>query len=156
MVNGNFSSSVSYNFLFLCRTAGAIRFRPSPRSAHRGARAARHRGRRAGGTGLSSARAVAAARHNLKLEIAVDRNHAVVGEPIRMTVRFFQGVQLRPIPTTGPRMIPILVRARESRALLPSDAGGRWLVSETRTFPIRRYRDGWHRSARMQCAVSGD
>ncbi|HKA23632.1 MAG TPA: BatD family protein [Candidatus Eisenbacteria bacterium] len=159
MVNGNFSSSVSYTFLLVPVRVGrhiipSVTFqigrtvvRSSPLTIDVVPAA----------PGLSSGSSGGGAR--LRLVITVDRNHAVVGEPIRMTVRFFQGVRLRSDPDyrapdvpgfwTEPPAVP--------RSYYANDASGRWLVSETRTFLYPtvsgRLRIG---SARMECELAGD
>src|SRR5262249_25278778 len=107
--------------------------------------------------GLSSGSSGGGAR--LKLVITVDRNHAVVGEPIRMTVRFFQGVRLRSDPDYRAPDVPGFWSEQPAvpRSYYLSDATGRWLVSETRTFLYPtvsgRLRIG---SARMECELAGE
>ena len=159
MVNGNFSSSVTYNFLLVPDRVGrhqlpAVSFeigrtvvRSQPVSVDVVPAA----------PGLSSGSSGGGAR--LKLVITVDRNHAVVGEPIRMTVRFFQGVRLRSDPDYRAPDIPGFWSEAPAvpRSYYVSDASGRWLVSETRVFLYPtvsgRLRIG---SARMECELAGE
>jgi hypothetical protein len=160
MVNGNFSSSVSYNFLLVPQNVGrhqipsvtfeigrtVVRSEPVTVDVVPAAP-----GLSSGSSGAGGAR--------LKLVINVDRNHAVVGEPIRMTVRFFQGVRLRSDPDYRAPDIPGFWSEAPAvpRSYYVSDAGGRWLVSETRVFLYPtvsgRLRIG---SAKMECELAGD
>jgi hypothetical protein len=160
MVNGNFSSSVSYNFLLVPQSAGrhqipavtfqvghtVVRSEPVPVDVVPAAP-----GLTSGSSGGGTTR--------LKLLITVDRNHAVVGEPIRMTVRFFQGVRLRSDPDYRAPDIPGFWSEAPAvpRSYYESDAGSRWLVSETRVFLYPtvsgRLRIG---SAKMECELAGD
>lgn len=161
MVNGNFSSSVTYNFLLVPDRLGrhqlpsiafqvgrtVIRSQPVNVDVVPAA------------PGLSSGSSGGGGSARLKLMITVDRNHAVVGEPIRMTVRFYQGVQLRSDPDYRAPDIPGFWSEAPAvpRSYYATEAGGRWLVSETRTFLYPtvsgRLRIG---SARMECELAGD
>lgn len=159
LVNGNFSSSVSYSFILVPEREG--RHALPPVTFALGRTVIRTQPVNVdvvpAAPGLQSVSRGGGAR--LRLVITVDRNHAVVGEPIRMTVRFYQGVRLRSDPDYRAPDIPGFWSEPPAvpRSYYLSDATGRWLVSETRTFIYPtvsgRLRVG---SARMECELAGE
>lgn len=71
----------------------------------------------------------------LRLIATVDHASAVVGEPVRLTVRFYQGIRLRSDPQYRSPDAPGFWSEPASvpRSYYVEQGGSRWLVSEART-----------------------
>jgi hypothetical protein len=134
LVNGKPSSAVVYHFLVVPRTPGrhqlpAVTFHVGRSRVHTEAIGVTVVG---GGEELERP----AGEERLRLVARVDSRRVTAGEPVRLTVRFYQGMRLLADPQYRAPDVPGFwsEKTSEPRSYYVTEQGSRWLVTESYTF----------------------
>jgi hypothetical protein len=135
LIDGKPSSAVIYRFVLVPQTVGRHRIPP----------VAFHVGRNRVRTEAISVEVLQSAAgldqptrgsNRLRVVARVDRNRAVIGEPVRITIRFYQGMRLLGDSHYRAPDVPGFWSESTStpRSYYTTEAGSRWLVTESFTF----------------------